>query len=508
MFAGQVCRSIRQSLDTLLWSVGIGWAVIAIGAELLRWDLVSLAVVIHSVFLAAAAFLAFPSPAIADPKGVSCRVLGVFFSAAWAAVHAPASVSWVSLIAAPLILSWLAIRRAGVEPQTRVGRTLAAMTAPVVAGLWAIHAGALAGIHASQFACCAVVVAALCLVVLGDLAANRCRDWRPTAVHLYAYLFALPLAVVTTIAIGRSPWAIALELLCLFGLLLLVAREQKDAPLPRWVAPACALGAGLAIQTNLLRWFGPSGHLDIGDIAHMRFTALVSLVWAALGAIMTLWGRNRASRTLWIAGAALMVAAAAKFVLVDFGALGQLANILAVIAAGIVFLLVGWLAPMPPAAPLPPKRPDNERLSPTTSGPTRPGPKPDSSAAAHLQVGQSRPNDSASGAAPVPSAALEFDRGDRIIWTVTILALLVVALAQCESMRRNFRSQPPAPAPRVATPPAPRQAVAAVQPPAISSVDRRDRNVVLLLGAYQSTVWNIRWGSTTRFVGVWASGYF
>ena len=473
MFAGQVCRSIRQSLDTLLWSVGIGWAVIAIGAELLRWDLVSLAVVIHSVFLAAAAFLAFSKSSHRSiPEALVVVVLGVFFSAAWAAVHAPASVSWVSLIAAPLILSWLAIRRAGVEPQTRVGRTLAAMTAPVVAGLWAIHAGALAGIHASQFACCAVVVAALCLVVLGDLAANRCRDWRPTAVQLYAYLFALPLAVVTTIAIGRSPWAIALELLCLFGLLLLVAREQKDAPLPRWVAPACALGAGLVIQTNLLRWFGPSGHLDIGDIAHMRFTALVSLVWAALGAVMTLWGRNRASRTLWIAGAALMVAAAAKFVLVDFGALGQLANILAVIAAGIVFLLVGWLAPMPPAAPLPPKRPDNERLSPTTSGPTRPGPKPDSSAAAHLQVGQSRPNDSASGAAPVPSAALEFDRGDRIIWTVTILALLVVALAQCESMRRNFRSQPPAPAPRVATP-APRQAVAAVRRPELLEYGRR-----------------------------------
>jgi hypothetical protein len=53
---------------------------------------------------------------------------------------------------------------------------------------------------------------------------------------------------------------------------------------------------------------------------------------------------------LWAGGAALLVASAIKFVLIDFGALGQLANILAVIAAGGMFLLVGWLAPIPPAS--------------------------------------------------------------------------------------------------------------------------------------------------------------
>ncbi len=57
------------------------------------------------------------------------------------------------------------------------------------------------------------------------------------------------------------------------------------------------------------------------------------------------------SRALWVSGAVLLVASAVKLVLFDFGSLGQLANILAVIAAGGMFLLVGWLAPMPPAAP-------------------------------------------------------------------------------------------------------------------------------------------------------------
>jgi uncharacterized membrane protein len=42
------------------------------------------------------------------------------------------------------------------------------------------------------------------------------------------------------------------------------------------------------------------------------------------------------------------VACSVKLVLLDFGSLGELENILAVIAAGLVFLLVSWLSPVPP----------------------------------------------------------------------------------------------------------------------------------------------------------------
>jgi uncharacterized membrane protein len=453
MLAGQIARTIRNKLDTLLWTVGVGWGLTAIGFELVRWDLVSLSVLVHWTFLAAAAYLAFSrSTHRSIPDALIIVILGVAASAVLAAVKAPAPVSWGSLIAAPLILSWLSIRRAGADPQTRVGRTLAAMTAPVVAGVWAIHAGALAGIRAPQFVFCTIVSAALCLVVLGDVARNRCRDWRPTAVHLYAYLFAVPLAISTTIAISRSAWAIALELLCSAGLLLLVVREQKEAPLPRWVAPGCALGAGLVIQANLLRWLGPPGNLGIWDLAHMRSTALVSLVWATLGAVMTVWGRRRVSRTLWLAGASLLVAAAAKLVLIDFGVLGQLANILAVIAAGIVFLLVGWLAPMPPARPRvspPPRRPDaaghaggspggDPQSAPSgAASAARPSPSP---------VTRTQPEISATPAAPAgtvkeywdwnttrtPAATASMNwesaRSDRLIWTIAILGVIVFLL--------------------------------------------------------------------------------
>jgi uncharacterized membrane protein len=91
------------------------------------------------------------------------------------------------------------------------------------------------------------------------------------------------------------------------------------------------------------------------SVTEMHWPTLVSLLWACIGASLTIAARRVGSRAQWSAGAAFLVGAAVKLVLLDFGSLGELANILAVIAAGGVFLLVGWLAPMPPADAAPPQ---------------------------------------------------------------------------------------------------------------------------------------------------------
>jgi hypothetical protein len=39
-------------------------------------------------------------------------------------------------------------------------------------------------------------------------------------------------------------------------------------------------------------------------------------------------------------------------------------------------------------------------------------------------------------------------------------------------------------------------------------VNRPGRDVVVLLGAYEPSVWTIRWSSETRIAGVWVSGYY
>jgi hypothetical protein len=187
----------------------------------------------------------------------------------------------------------------------------------------------------------------------------------------------------------------------------MVIRNHPDAPLPRWVGIACAIGVALVIQTNLLRWLGPAGNLDLFDIAQMRSPTLVSLLWAAAGASLTVWGRRRGSRPCWVAGATLLVAAAVKMVLVDFGSLGQLTNILAVIAAGIVFLLVGWLAPIPPAMNLAPSTPQTSRARPA------PPVAKDAQDAAK------------------PSQATVNDSNRKRVWTIAIVAGLALAVTQC-----------------------------------------------------------------------------
>ena len=140
-----------------------------------------------------------------------------------------------------------------------------------------------------------------------------------------------------------------LELLCVGALVLIASWNDDRVRVGHWIVPATVIGVALVLQANLLRWLGPPGDLNALDVARMNWPTLVSLLWASIGAALTIWARRVGSRVQWSAGAAFLVGAAIKLLLLDFGSLGELANILAVIAAGGVFLLVGWLAPMPPA---------------------------------------------------------------------------------------------------------------------------------------------------------------
>jgi uncharacterized membrane protein len=221
--AARLCRSVRQALDSMLLSVGVGWAVLTLGTEFIRWDVVSLALACHW-FLIAAAIGVF---ALSRRANFNASVAGILaIAVAATAVPASASATYpfaiISLIAAPLAMIAL-VTRDRHDDGVGFDRSIAAIAGPVVAAIWAQRVGA-------------------------------------------------------------------------------------EAP------------------------------------------ALVTLLWAGIGASFTVWSRKVRSRSLWMGGAALLVAAAVKVVLVDFGSLGDLANILAVMAAGGIFLLVGWLSPMPPAA--------------------------------------------------------------------------------------------------------------------------------------------------------------
>ena len=460
MFAGHICRRIRQSLDTLLWTVGIGWALIAVGSELVRWDLISLALVAHWIVLAVAVVLALlPSRSFAVSNGLMVVPIAVVVTASWAAHGAPAQATWISVCAAPLALLWMAVRRAGFDAPTRSGRLLSAVLAPLAAAIWAVHAGHLRGIEAPQFALAFAAAAMLCVLWVGIALLERSRDWLGSVAQRFAIGFAAALFISTTLVISRSTSAAVLEGLSLLGLLWLVYSDRKDPYLPRWLLPGTALGTALLLQAHLLRWLGPPGDLNLSDIAQMRLPALVSLLWAAMGGVMTVWGRRQVSRPLWVAGASLLVAAAVKMVLMDFGSLGQLANILAVIAAGIVFMLVGWLAPMPPAAQPEPGRESTVRppaapTSPAAAKPEAPPPTTPGSAvqskAAPVSAARAEPVSTASATdneywarnasrtAPATPPEPRDESTRKMAWTIAIVAALILPLAQCSHVTRDL----------------------------------------------------------------------
>jgi Predicted membrane protein (DUF2339) len=446
ILAGYICRTIRQSLDTLLISVGIGWALIAVGSELVRWDLVSVALVTHWVLLAVTIALALiATRSVAISNALVIVPLGVLITAAWAAISAPLGVSGASMVLAPLVLLMLAMRRAGPDSATHAGRLLAAVLSPLAAGIWATHVGSLISIEAPQFALSLAAGAALLVLVVGHYASRRSSDWYGTFAEMCAYAFAAALLGSTLLLIGRSPWAVALECLAFVGLLWTAfSTHDKVGRLP-WLIPASAIGLALLLQTNLLRWLGPEGELHIWDVAHMRSPTLLSLLWAAMGGTLTVWGRRQLSRPLWIAGATLLVAAAVKLVLLDFSSLGQLTNIFAVIAAGVVFMLVGWLAPMPPAAKHTPQVPAPSTPEPTAIAVAVPPPMP--------RTQPTMPATNANGDDYFARNATSHTRtstpdpadqsNKKIAWTIAIVAGLILPLAQCshatrELIRRSF----------------------------------------------------------------------
>lgn len=447
IFAGRICRRVGQALDTLLLSVGVGWAIIAIGAEVIRWDLVSVALFLHWALIGAslAVFLVRTRAAAADSYVIPLAI-GVAATAIFAADSAPPVAAWINLIAAPLALIALAVRPGDPERDSS-GRVAAAIVVPIVAVIWAQRAGYSVDIRDGQFAVAAGMLAAVVTLLAARALPERSSGWLSPITPLFGVTFAIILGVVTLFDIERHVWAVALALLCLGGLVLLALTSRDERDVADWLGPCCIVGGALLLQANLLRWLGPPGDLTVADVTRMDFPTVVSLLWAAIGAGLTVWGRRSVSRTLWVGGATLLVAAAIKLVLVDFGTLGELTNILAVIAAGGVFLLVGRLAPMPPAAPAQakpspsPGAPMRDTAVPTATSAARVAP-----AAARTETTTTRPAAQASPAREglvMPEAywkrpaadaaqAMRADGSSRKIgWTIALIAAGILVLSRC-----------------------------------------------------------------------------
>ena len=79
-------------------------------------------------------------------------------------------------------------------------------------------------------------------------------------------------------------------------------------------------------------------------LVQMAFT----FMWGITAFILMLLAHKRARRNLWIAGAALMGLVVVKIFLLDLAQHGTVERIISFIGAGIMLLVMGYFAPMPP----------------------------------------------------------------------------------------------------------------------------------------------------------------
>ena len=78
-----------------------------------------------------------------------------------------------------------------------------------------------------------------------------------------------------------------------------------------------------------------------------------SLVWTLIALPLMIFAHRRGRRELWLVGAALIALVVAKLFFVELGNQGGLERIVSFIGVGVLLLIVGYFAPLPPrqAAP-------------------------------------------------------------------------------------------------------------------------------------------------------------
>jgi hypothetical protein len=353
--AARTLWRLRHPLETLMLTVAIGWAACSVGAEIVRLDLVSGWLLLHWLLALGGLAMYFVAPrSLGADRLLVPLSLAIGFSGLVAQWHTARELSWVSAFLGGFALLAIALRPLSREGSSQSGRALAALSAPILVAIWAARAERLTFDPHWQMPMAVTAAFVLFVLLLGYRAKNRSEDWFSEATRIFSLGFAFVLAASSAFDIERQVSAVLLELTSVAALVLIASWNDERVRDGHWIVPATVIGIALVLQANLLRWLGPAGELNALDVTRMDWPTLVSLLWASIGAALTIWARRVGSRVQWSAGAAFLVGAAIKLLLLDFGSLGQLANILAVIAAGGVFLLVGWLAPMPPSREKPP----------------------------------------------------------------------------------------------------------------------------------------------------------
>jgi uncharacterized membrane protein len=345
----------RQQLMGPIFSIYAGtWLFLTLARELVRLHYQHVAELLYLATLVAIGMCIIVSRLRANPPGrltmVSAGLILLATGIASAPRFAPEYVLAL-MLGGQILFSLLARACDRDETGDEAAGAVARSALPVLLLPWAFPL--------AQHWSAPIADVVLTLMVSSALSASLQAQWLVRKHNLWPnwlspasfVLFGAALFNETLFHIEREPWAVAFELIALIYLVetarYLWINQNRDAARFGYAATAAVATVSAAM---LLRMIGPPGTLTILALDRMILPAVVSLLWAAIGGLLTWLSMRSRSRMLWSVGAVLMLAAALKLILLDFGSLGQIANILAMMAAGGVFLLVAWLAPFPPRA--------------------------------------------------------------------------------------------------------------------------------------------------------------
>ncbi|WP_044873027.1 DUF2339 domain-containing protein [Pseudomonas sp. LFM046] len=133
--------------------------------------------------------------------------------------------------------------------------------------------------------------------------------------------------------------------------------------LPDWATQAVAGVSLFALATAAVfrcahHWGGVPYELA-AQLDSMQVQAGLSIVWTSIALGLMVSGHLRAQRELWLVGAGLIALVVAKLFFVELGNRGGLERIVSFIGVGVLLLVVGYFAPLPPRR----AEPEKERVS-------------------------------------------------------------------------------------------------------------------------------------------------
>ena len=116
-----------------------------------------------------------------------------------------------------------------------------------------------------------------------------------------------------------------------------------------WLGAAAFLAINGVVVRTAHQWGDVPWRLE-SLIAYRPAQAALTLTWTATALALMLWATRRGVRLLWTVGAALLAIVVIKLFAIDLAALSGLTRVVAFMGVGLLLLVIGYVAPLPPAA--------------------------------------------------------------------------------------------------------------------------------------------------------------